>query len=546
MAVALLLTQCRKPVVEYPTAGPANENMVSMTVTVGHGGKTDINGTTGAITWSAGDRLYVGDGSKYIGCLTLQSGAGSATGTFSGAVSATTSTDFGFYYLGSKDYTPILIEDASTSVEIPFATQTGLAEDLSGCHIGYGTATGRVEGTSIIINGVVLMTSKVAIAYFDFKDGTPEKYRGAITLSGEHICNSMTVGFDGSFDGTAGTAGKGISLTDNTSSQKYVMLIPTGTGEETLNFGVGATGSTTLHNGIEANKFYCFGPGEPINVNVKPIEFSVASGTGTGTTVSFSPGNLQYWGDAGEKKWRFAEHQYEYFGDNGQGSTYETVRRDLFGWGCTGNMDTRNDAHTYQTNCQPYSTSNMAVDVADPAYNINDYGYGPDYYSGSEYGLSVLYMSDWGCNTIYTHYGDATGSGWRTLTSAEWKHLISTRTVNGGTGEGKSYQRATINSDATGVYGMLLYPDGYTSQTEADSYTAEEFRTMEQAGVVFLPAAGNRNGTGLYYVGSNGNYWSSSCYSNSSRAFRMNFDSSNVNPQSNTYRYSGFAVRLVR
>ena len=77
-AVALLLTQCRKPAVELPTAGPANENMVSMTVTVGHGGKTDINGTTGAIKWSKNDKLYVGDGSKYIGCLTLVGDGGSA------------------------------------------------------------------------------------------------------------------------------------------------------------------------------------------------------------------------------------------------------------------------------------------------------------------------------------------------------------------------------------------------------------------------------------------------------------------------------------
>ena len=58
---------------------------------------------------------------------------------------------------------------------------------------------------------------------------------------------------------------------------------------------------------------------------------------------------------------------------------------------------------------------------------------------------------DWGC-TI----GD--GNTWRTLTKDEWTYLFNTRIVNGGTGEGKSYQRATINSDATSVYGMILYP----------------------------------------------------------------------------------------
>lgn len=96
-AFALLLTQCRKPAVELPTAGPANENMVSMTVTVGHGGKTDIT-DAGVITWSKNDKLYVGDGEKYIGYLTLQGAGGSATGTFTGTVSATAgSYTFGFY-----------------------------------------------------------------------------------------------------------------------------------------------------------------------------------------------------------------------------------------------------------------------------------------------------------------------------------------------------------------------------------------------------------------------------------------------------------------
>ena len=74
MALALLLTQCRKPEVKFPTPSSAEGVTVSMTVTAGPGSKTDIT-AEGAITWSTGDKLYVGFNGKYVGCLTLQGAA---------------------------------------------------------------------------------------------------------------------------------------------------------------------------------------------------------------------------------------------------------------------------------------------------------------------------------------------------------------------------------------------------------------------------------------------------------------------------------------
>ena len=62
---------------------------------------------------------------------------------------------------------------------------------------------------------------------------------------------------------------------------------------------------------------------------------------------------------------------------------------------------------------------------------------------------------------------------------------------------------------------------------------------------IFLPAAGNYNGTSLNNRGSNGNYWSAS-FNNSSNAYNLNFNSSNVNPQNNNNRYYGFSVRAVQ
>lgn len=62
---------------------------------------------------------------------------------------------------------------------------------------------------------------------------------------------------------------------------------------------------------------------------------------------------------------------------------------------------------------------------------------------------------------------------------------------------------------------------------------------------IFLPAAGYRGGSSLYYVGSLGIYWSSSLSAyNSSDAYYLSFSSSYVD-WSYSYRYSGRSVRPV-
>ena len=66
--------------------------------------------------------------------------------------------------------------------------------------------------------------------------------------------------------------------------------------------------------------------------------------------------------------------------------------------------------------------------------------------------------------------------------------------------------------------------------------------TLQQ---VFLPAAGNRNGTSVNNVGSNGNYWSAS-YNNSNNAYNVNFNDGNLNTNNNNNRNYGQSVRLVR
>ena len=62
---------------------------------------------------------------------------------------------------------------------------------------------------------------------------------------------------------------------------------------------------------------------------------------------------------------------------------------------------------------------------------------------------------------------------------------------------------------------------------------------------IFLPAAGNYNCASLNGRGSNGYYWSAS-FNNSSYAYYLYFNSSDVYPQYNYGRYYGFSVRAVQ
>ena len=163
--------------------------------------------------------------------------------------------------------------------------------------------------------------------------------------------------------------------------------------------------------------------------------------------------------------------------------------------------------------------------------------------AATSYGISTSRKSadysgdfkDWG--TAIDNQGT-----WRTLSKDEWMYLLNTRAVNGGTGAGKSYQLATINSDAKGVYGLIIYPDNYTAQTTAVTYTSEAWTAMEAAGCVFLPAAGYRDGSTVFRVGAEAICWSSSP-DESCMAYFACLNNATVG---SGVRYDGFSVRLVK
>ena len=223
--------------------------------------------------------------------------------------------------------------------------------------------------------------------------------------------------------------------------------------------------------------------------------------------VYFSKGNLQL---VGENTFQFAENQWDYFGSNQSDN-----HRDLFSWGAGNN---------------PNQTTGNST------------------------------FTDWGDNT----YLQATlGKGWRTMTKDEFGYVFNTRASGSsvfGTANGR-YTTATINTDGTGVKGIILFPDGITIAADEvttagtingtstlTQCTKAQWAALAEKGCVFLPAAGFiLSGTGIGH-GDIADYWTSTA-ADASIAYNLglNFGAPGaVVNTAGTLRYNyGLSVRLV-
>lgn len=264
-----------------------------------------------------------------------------------------------------------------------------------------------------------------------------------------------------------------------------------------------------------------------------------------GDQVFFSQGNLQYIGSAATPYWKFADNQWDILGTTtGQNSTNSNVDRDLFGWGTSGYHDSDD---TYNVNYQPWSTSAEIVN-----YNYNFFGYGPSTNAASPdlTGSSANY--DWGVYNAISNGGNQAGQ-WRTLTgdyNGEWYYVFRTRD----TSSGIRYAMAQV----AGVNGVILLPDDWSPSTyslsstdtfSSNTISASQWTTLENAGAVFLPAAGERGeGCNVYDHYSHGNYWSSSCGIGIGHACYVSFGSSSLTSLSfgsDGNRCTGRSIRLV-
>ena len=239
----------------------------------------------------------------------------------------------------------------------------------------------------------------------------------------------------------------------------------------------------------------------PLPQGALPSLFSVSATQ----QVYFSQGNLQY--QASTQTWRFAEHQYDRVGyDNSNISATYSGWIDLFSWG-TGNNPTNTS-----TNYASYST-----------------------------------FVDWGVNAVSN--GGNQANLWRTLTNDEWYYLFNTRP-----GCNNKFGTGNVN----GVGGMIVLPDTWTLPEGClftagassynwtrNNYTLSQWESMENAGAIFLPASGERNGTSISWFNTDILYWSSTSY-DYYRAYHLYAHSYRLDDASASSAINrAFSVRLV-
>ncbi|MBR5384351.1 MAG: hypothetical protein IK143_00555, partial [Bacteroidales bacterium] len=176
---------------------------------------------------------------------------------------------------------------------------------------------------------------------------------------------------------------------------------------------------------------------------------------------------------------------------------------------------------------------------------------------------------DWGANRICNGTSMDPVNTWRCLTGGsggEFTYILKNRTTNLGLATADA--RYATGKVAT-VSGLIIFPDEWVSGSElnatqkavfpawainltnpnfdAFSITAENWPAYEDAGCVFIPAAGSRSGTEPFYVGYTCYVWSSSCVSSDfAYGLFVNVFTHQLEPDSAQNRLLGCSVRLVR
>ena len=496
--LGLLATACKK---ENPQNDLAVTPItISASYGVSDGAKVNYTESGDAITatWEAGDQLYVVY-NGHLNTLTLSSGAGTTTATFTGTVIGTpTAMSVLICYVRDAN-NPLAVEVSATGeytyTSGVFLAQDGTLASAAKCNLFYGTTT-YGNGSNISCT-FTPNTSMMKLTVFA-PDGVSAGDAATLTYksgSNELAKASFTVGANG--------------------RNTIYLTVPAGeyTGEQTLVYQSGEANVTETLSDTQA--YFAAGQtygrkvyfGSSVQEGALEGVFSV----GTNKRVHFSQGNLRYSCSTSNPEWRFADNQYDYVAFDGSAYSENSGKWiDLFGYGTSGHDNG-------QTCWQPYSIS------------LNS----GDYYIGNLSG-----NADWGSNTISN--GRNPVNPWYTLSINEWRHLFTGRA-----NAASKWGLGAVND----IHGMVILPDTWTlpdglsftpgTGNWQNSYSDEQWNTMENAGAVFLPASGSRSVTALPTPAQSYGF-----YRSSTDAYYIMFKSDQLQTDG-TFRVYGDAVRLV-
>lgn len=344
------------------------------------------------------------------------------------------------------------------------------------------------------------------------------------------VCAYTLKNSDGSVDITSNVTtmtvsdGTNVYIVNRTAADGpiYVAIKPT----DNKNIKYTAIANSKVYTKNVTGKTYTNGDWYPLglrmtqNDNIMPGLFSVS-----GEKVYFSKSNLQAkatYVSASKTtwEWHFADTQYARVGTganvyiNGDGKVSaagNNLNVDLFGW----------------------STSTTHLGINNSTENST--------YSGD--------FADWGSAPEVTA---CIGTGWRTLTSDEWRYLTTntTRTEN-------RFVMASINGTRGGI---ILLPDNWntsyynlskTSFNDAtkaftvNTISSENWtKILEPHGAIFLPVTGHREGAAVNYSDERLYYWSATG-TTATNANQMYSYVGILAPDAGSGRHWSNAVRLV-
>ena len=449
------------------------------------------NGTQIDLTWDADDQITVKVGDA-TAVFTLESGAGSASATFTGTMPAAGST-YQVSYPVSYD-------------ESVLANQTYVE---NGFGKGLMKMSTKSDGT---LDGGFVLSADNALFGLQLKGSDA---LGKIVLTNTATAETYTLNCAG--------------VTLSNAATLFYIVVPAGEWASGFTVDVYADDNTTILKTLTKNSSATFSATSATVMPEQEVVVVYSFSVSATQQVLFAPGNLQY--TQSTNTWSFASAQWEMLGtDNVTGGSVESDptwgdsksgtaladKIDLFGWSGS---------------------------------EKNNFGVSTSYYLDDYKGSFV----DWGSKQIGSDASNTwrtlTNDEWEYLlnTRPNASSLKGVAQVNGVNGlvflpdNWRCPAGVTFNSGFHSEYSVEAYGQHQT-------FSAEQWSKLEFAGAVFLPAAGDRYCFDVRYVQGDSYYWSATeydTYFGTTNACCLLFTSKKA-IMDNGGRASGYSVRLVK
>lgn len=534
-----------------------------------HGGentKSEIDNSTAAFTWSAGDQIAVYTGGGYKKSLALDAGgSASATFAFSEDIDANRA-DFAIFpanlvFNGSSVRSSSAGAHSASGLTVTLPSEYNLSEiQDSKSPVPMIAANAPGDGLAFKQLGALLrlqlknLPKQTEIITLDFNG---KKVQGEFTLTG------VTPGTT-ALATEAAAAGNDVVTVNNdvfSSFQEAVIVnipVPAGTYTDVTVTTWDADNNVinAITTPIKADADWTAAR-KSTRKQIATLPVFTADGE---KKVVFAPGNLQ------------AVLDEAVFTKEGTGSTAGTQFWSASAWSFAANQYTAIGNTAANTLSSPATDDVVDLFSWIGASATSKLGYvegwkygilkivstsGTSSFTGDAKGEDLLF--DWGGCEI-----DAYPAGtWRMPSQTDWEAILTRTEPRRSLTRFVRANLTISDSPLTTVKGVIVIPDEYThplataftsvnsSSSNFDSNTISslaDWAKLEKAGCVFLPVTGQRTYSSGNVVTDETTlwYWSSTSNSGNTQGFAVQIKDGGVSVKKQAGRYTGCAVRLIR